>query len=64
MQAAMEHQDRMERARKHMRDGERLVADLREMIDGQNAMGLSTEATERLLLSTLNTLDRLRTRLC
>jgi hypothetical protein len=34
------------------------------MIDGQNAMGLSTEATERLLRSTLNTLDRLRTRLC
>ena len=62
--AAMESQNRTERAREHLREGERLVAALREMIDEQNAVGASTEPTERLLRTTLNTLDRLRTSLC
>jgi hypothetical protein len=61
MSAAMEPQDRPERAREHLREGERLVAALREMIDEQNAAGASTETTERLLRTTLSTLDRLRT---
>lgn len=64
MSAAMEPQNRTERAREHLREGERLVAALREMIDEQNAVGASTETTERLLRSTLSTLDRLRTSLC
>ena len=63
MSAAMELQNRTERAREHLREGERLVAALREMIDEQNAVGVSTETTERLLRTTLNTLDRLRTSL-
>ena len=62
--AAMESKNRTERAREHLREGERLVAALREMIDEQNAVGVSTEPTERLLRTTLNTLDRLRTSLC
>ena len=62
--AAMEPQNRTERAREHLREGERLVAALREMIDEQNAVGVSTESTDRLLRTTLNTLDRLRTSLC
>ena len=60
----MEPQDRTDRAREHLREGERLAAALREMIDEQNAVGVSTETTERLLRTTLNTLDRLRTSLC
>jgi hypothetical protein len=64
MSTAMEPQNRTERAREHLREGERLVAALREMIDEQNAGGVSTETTERLLRSTLDTLDRLRTSLC
>lgn len=64
MSAAMDHHNRTERAREHLREGERLVASLREMIDEQNAVGVSTEATKRLLRTTLDTLDRLRTSLC
>ena len=62
--AAMDSQNRTDRARAHLREGERLVAALREMIDEQNAVGVSTESTERLLRRTLDTLDRLRTSLC
>ena len=62
--AAMQPQNRTERAREHLQEGERLVVALREMIDDQNAVGASTEMTERLLRSTLSTLDRLRTSLC
>ena len=56
----MEPQNRADRARDHVREGERLVAALREMIDEQNAVGVSSEPTERLLRAALNTLDRLR----
>jgi hypothetical protein len=62
--AAMDPENRTDRAREHLREGERLVAALREMIDEQNAVGVSTESTERLLRTTLSTLDRLRTSLC
>ena len=64
MSAAMEPQSQTERAREHLREGERLVAALREMIDEQQAVGVSSELTEQLLRRTLNTLDRLRTSLC
>ena len=64
MSAAMEPQNQADRAREHVREGECLVAALREMIDEQSAVGVSTEATERLLRTTLSTLDRLRSRLC
>lgn len=64
MSAAMEPQSQTERAREHLREGERLVAALREMIDEQHAVGVSSQLTERLLRTTLNTLDRLRTSLC
>jgi hypothetical protein len=64
MSAAMEPQNQVDRAVAHMREGERLVAALREMIDEQNAVGASTEATERLLRTTLSTLDRLRSTRC
>lgn len=50
----------MERARQHFQEGERLVIALRAMIDKQEAEGISTDATERLLKATLNTLDRMR----
>ena len=64
MSAAMDPQDRADRARAHMCEGERLVAALREMIDEQSKAGVSTEPIERLLQATLSTLDRLRTKLC
>jgi hypothetical protein len=64
MSAAMEPQGQTERAREHLREGERLVVALREMIDEQEAAGVSSELTEQLLRRTLNTLDRLRTSLC
>jgi hypothetical protein len=62
--AAMEPQNQADRVVEHMREGERLVAALREMIDEQNAVGVSTESTERLLRTALSTLDRLRSTVC
>ena len=59
----MEPQNQADRAREHVGEGECLVAALRELIDEQNAAGVSTESTERLLRTTLSTLDRLRSTL-
>jgi hypothetical protein len=56
----MDGEAQMERARQHLREGERLAVALKQMIDEQEAEGKATEATERLLRAVLVTLDRLR----
>jgi hypothetical protein len=56
----MEDQAQIERARRHIREGEQLVIALREMIGEQQAEGRATEAAERLLRGMLVTLERMR----
>ena len=52
--------DGVERTREHIRQGERLVTALRDLIDEQEAEGSPTDASECLLRNVLVHLDWLR----